>query len=238
MVLAALVSLILPSIAQAAVYPWGSAKGWTRTVPEGLNDWMPFNDAANSPGSSIAAVAPTGSLSGTVRYDGNSDGLYFGPQDSPIIGATVWLYRMDNLASAVAMASTDWTGAYHFLELPADSYAIALGYPRSPHGLNSLGQVFDSLGTPTAGSGTMLAVEDRFINLVLPAGGFGTGYDFGETVAPLSKRQFFTSPPPPPPPPIEAPEAGGLLTWLGLALCSAVLYWRTRRVRNPVATPG
>jgi hypothetical protein len=71
-----------------------------------------------------------GTISGIVYFDGNNNGHYGDPQDSPITGVVVVLQRGDCLTGTTIVTSTTLVdGSYTFINLPPDTYCIR---PTSP----------------------------------------------------------------------------------------------------------
>lgn len=204
---------LVPSGSSASNVSYGSGdywsmtswarSGWTRSVPLSVQLFTPYNPWS---GEGPTWSTPTGKplpppgdsgLSGRVWFDANGDKTQ-NPSDPPIVGAKVWLFRSDSPDLPVAVASSNSSGLYEFTNLPDGHYTLALRYPNAPIG----------------------AGQDVFRDVVVQDGLTGTGYDFGQTVAPISKRDFLNSGPDP------VPEPNQILLLLSMALSGFLLLWR------------
>ncbi len=156
------------------------------------------------------------SLSGSVWFDENADGLFIANlKDSAIHGALLLLYNMKDLKRPIATTYTNQKGVYEFGGLLAGKYALALRYPSSPGGVNSLGQVITPAGTPApTGNGLSLAAKDMFIDITLAAGSKGRNYTFGELTCPVSKREFINTPEPSAVVLLASGATLGIVTWV------------------------
>jgi hypothetical protein len=116
-----------------------------------------------------AVLAGGGSLSGFAYADMNNNG-YVDLTDRAIPGVIVKLTGTTNGGQSISQSSmTDTDGRYTFDNLPAGTYAIAeTQFVSYTDGLDTTG----SLG------GTKQ--NDKFTGIVLPAGGAGVNYNFGE----------------------------------------------------------
>lgn len=115
------------------------------------------------------AAAATGSLSGYVYVDKDKDGTRdCGEAGIPFVKLT--LTGTDSAGNAVTKSTwTDCDGAYRFSNLPAGKYTITETQPGNYNqGANRAG----TLGGTVAG--------DSITNIVLPSGGKGVCYNFGE----------------------------------------------------------
>jgi hypothetical protein len=125
-----------------------------------------------------AIAPPLGSLSGTVYFDQNQNGV-FDAGDSGIAGVTVTLTGTNSLNQTVNLTTrTDANGFYSFLGLLPGTYTIVEIAPSVFQG-NQLVPGTETLGTL---GGTPFAPLNDFGGIVLHAGGKGTGYNFGNVV--------------------------------------------------------
>ncbi|MCY2928657.1 MAG: hypothetical protein NTV86_04025 [Planctomycetota bacterium] len=115
------------------------------------------------------AAAATGSLSGYVYVDKDKDGTRdCGEAGVPFVKLT--LTGTDSAGNAVTKSTwTDCDGAYRFSALPAGKYAITETQPANYN-----------QGTNRAGTLGGTVVGDSITNIVLPNGGKGVCYNFGE----------------------------------------------------------
>jgi hypothetical protein len=212
--------------------------GWSRTVPDGSGSGLrsisrTFATWSGGPvtsGQTIgsywsggAAAGVGASLSGLVWFDADRDGNYAAP-DSPIKGAKMMLFRMSDLDHPLALVTTTPDGKYLFKDILPGTYALALGYPSSPDGHDSVGTLLDQNGNSvTTGTGTLLAAKDMIVDIALGKSYQGKNYDFGEPICPISKRDFVTTPEP------------GTLALLATGGIGGGLVWVVRRrFRRPL----
>ena len=111
------------------------------------------------------------SLSGFVYCDANRDGVK-DEGDIPIAGSTIVLSGNDRDGNVIGRTtSTDASGLYQFLNLPAGTYSVT--QTTQPAGLVE--------GTNTQGTpGTGTVSGDSFQKITLDAGVIGENNDFGE----------------------------------------------------------
>jgi hypothetical protein len=145
-------------------FVWGSAID--HFGPEGSNIFYSAQNrlfSADNDGTH-PVIANGGSLSGFAYYDANNNGQV-DINERAISGVLVKL--TGGTVSKSALTDTD--GRYTFDNLPAGTYTIsetqALGYTDGSESLGTLGG--------TVGS-------DKFTGIVMPVGGVGINYNFGE----------------------------------------------------------
>lgn len=125
----------------------------------------------------LLAIPPAlSSIAGFVYQDVDDDGLKEAGE-SPISGVRVQLFDASNALVATAFTLAD--GSYKFTNLPAGTYSIVETQP------SAFFDGKDTVGTP---GGT--TTNDRFSNVVLPAGFDGVDNNFGELLASLSGTTY------------------------------------------------
>ena len=117
-----------------------------------------------------------GSLAGHVYLDSNNNGV-MDANEAPLPGVVVTLTGLadDGITPVTATATADSTGAYSFSNLPRPS---AAGYTLTETQPVNYGDGKSSAGSVGGNSGV-----NTITGVSLPAGGHGTAYNFGDTLA-------------------------------------------------------
>lgn len=110
---------------------------------------------------------PVNGLSGTVYLDRNQDSVYQPATDRPLAGITVTL--RDSGGTVVGVTTTATDGSYNFTDLPAGNYTITESQP-----------------TGYGNSEVPLNVRP----VTMPATGFITNQNFGDTLGTISGRVY------------------------------------------------
>jgi hypothetical protein len=119
-------------------------------------------------GYDFGELSPAG-LFGSVYLDTNNNGLQE-PGEAPIAGVPIALFGVNDLQESINLTTTTASdGSYAFGELRPGVYTLSETQPGGfLDGIESLGSLGGSID------------QDRFSQIVVPPGGEGTGYDFGE----------------------------------------------------------
>ena len=178
---------------------YGVAEAQPSGYVDGLDVAGTAGGAAHNPGDSITgATLGSGakatdydfgelnlaSISGTVYYDGNKNGML----DSGESGiADVIVYLLDSSGNQIASTTTNSAGQYSFTGLEPGTYGVAEVQPSAY--LDGAEQVGSAGGT--------IDVNDRITNITLSTNVNATGYNFGEILQGVI---------PPPVPPVDPPS--------------------------------
>ena len=134
--------------------------------------WESYGQSAGEASTAtVGVIEAISSLSGSVYVDANNDGLK-DLGEAGIAGVPVTLSGVNDLQEPVDVATTTAAdGSYEFTKLRPGIYTLsedpADGFLDGQESLGSLGGLIE---------------QDRFSQIVVPAGGEGTGYDFGELI--------------------------------------------------------
>ncbi len=196
-----------------------------------LSSWSSDNvvsetSVVSSMGDSAPGTAP--SLSGTVYYDANGNGVR-DSNDWAIRDAIVSLISASS--STIVYATTDENGAYSFKDLAPDDYSITVLSPSSAPGQSNLvGILTDATGTPVFTGLGVATGANAIADIQLKDGYTGTTYDFPQLAYPtdlVSKRMLLnqdpgvvhtSDAPPAPVPPVPEPGTLALLAVAGLCV--------------------
>lgn len=101
--------------------PTATADGSLTPTPGATSTPTPTGEVSATPTATATSLVPgTGAVQGVVFSDGNGDGL-FGPEDRPLAGAQVNIYREEVLQAGV-MTGTD--GRFEFASLSPAAYVV------------------------------------------------------------------------------------------------------------------
>lgn len=149
-------------------------QGGTIGPNDNLTDIV-LGQGVHGTGNNFGEFPAGGSLSGSVYWDLNHNGE-MDSADFGIVNVTVTLTGVDDLGNPVNLATkTDAQGAYEFSNLRPGTYSIIETQPRYFRDFR------DNLGTLGGQVG-----KDKFTSIVVPTGGIGQNYNFGE----LQLRKF------------------------------------------------
>lgn len=185
---------------------------------------------------SHVAAAQTSQLGGFVYIDRNNDGLLaFVADPNPefvIGGVEIRLFSQVGMQeSLLATVQTDDGGRYFFDNLDSGTYSLKQTQPVAyVDGLDTLG-VMQSLNNQLVPGSASVgdAINNAFINIMLPANVRGDFFNFGERgLAPgfVSKRNLLGSAPILPMAVIPEPTTG--LLAIGAAICGLMMRRRRR----------
>lgn len=131
-----------------------------------------IDQGVNGTGNNFAEL-PAGSLSGSVYWDVNHNGV-MDSADFGIVNVTITLDGVDNQGLAVhATTLTDTNGAYGFLNLRAGTYSLTETQP------THFRDYKDNVGTLGGQAG-----NDQISSIVVSMGASGEDYNFGELQKP------------------------------------------------------
>ncbi len=108
----------------------------------------------------------TSSMAGNICMDTDGDGNCVTGGETQLEGTTVFLYS--STGQLLGETNTDVSGNYSFINLPADTYTIAVGTNENPLSLTS-----------TTTGGTTTTTSSVYQSVVLPSATNSTGLDFG-----------------------------------------------------------
>jgi hypothetical protein len=200
-----------------------------------LASWSSDNiQSENSVVSSLDTSTTASSLSGTVYFDENFNGV----RDSGDWAIRDAIISLTSASSpTVLIATTDCNGEYTFTNLAVDDYTITLLTVSSAPGVTNEGYLTDADGADVF-TGTGVAVGQSIANIQLKDGYTGVAYDFGQYTFPtnlISKRTLLNqdpgtshTPDAPPPPIPPVPEPGTLTLLVVAGLCVTGIARRRR----------
>ncbi len=142
--------------------------GWQATAQAAGQEQAARSGKTNGDAHTTVLMA-TGSLSGLVYADADANGSW-SPGEPGISGVSIALTGTDTNGAAVSSTTTTQIGGFTFSGLPAGTYTLIESQPPG---------YSDNQETAGTYSGN-LALNDIISNIVLPDGGNGTGYNFGE----------------------------------------------------------